>query len=520
MLDSGIPLRNALSWFARRSWADVLYCAVVAVFVFATARIWWLSSIVPGMDYSQFLVFVRAVQDHGDPSSPFHGTYTTALWYMPTVLPIHLTGAICRVCGCSLEAAGKVLLAAQNVGLIAAGMLLLRELGRPRWAVVLLFPLVHSRWTVVGGYIAYATSIPLVLLGWALGVRWLRKLDVGSGVALAACLCATLLWHGIGFVVLGLGFAVLWLLWRAPSRRARLVSVLPTVPCLVQCAAWLAPTFGNRSGHGPPASWMTPPEAADGLVEFVWASIPHNQGLVLLLVGIVGAGLVVSKSNVGATEERTRMWRVKNPFLVVSIAYVVAYFLLPMSISHVEGMASRFAYPAVLAFVFAWNLPSNRAARATVIASVLLFAALCLHDLSQRFRAFQEDTRGASELIDRLGPHETLYYFPTDKGASKDFAPAHKPLRELQQYATIRHGSLPNSSFAGYGYNYVHYVGERNPMPGLTGAPSWSRDMTRFDYVLARADQGPSDARFPLVGESHGWELYGVCGSTRFAECP
>ena len=76
---------------------------------------------------------------------------------------------------------------AQNVGLVAASVYLLRQLGRPRWAVVFLFPIIHSKWTVVGGYAAYATSFPILVLGWALTVRWFMRRDLGSGAALATC---------------------------------------------------------------------------------------------------------------------------------------------------------------------------------------------------------------------------------------------------------------------------------------------------------------------------------------------
>jgi hypothetical protein len=47
----------------------------------------------------------------------------------------------------------------------------------------------------------------------------------------------------------------------------------------------------------------------------------------------------------------------------------------------------------------------------------------------------------------------------------------------------------------------------------------WSQAMTKFDYLLARAGSGPSDKRFRLVESKLGWELYGVCGSTRFPVC-
>ncbi len=503
----------------RPTFPDVLYGAVVLTATVLLARVWWLSAILPAMDYSQFLVFVRAVQDIGDPASPFHGTYSTGLWLMPAALPVHVTSWLSHATGHSLEAAGKVLLTAQTVGLIAASVYLLRVLGRTRWAIVLLLPLVHSRWTVVGGYIVYATSLPLVVLGWALAVRWLRKLSWGSGVPLALCLSITLCWHGIGYVVAGLGFAALWCAWRAGSWGERLLSVTPTLPSLLHYALWMSTTFGKPSGPATPPSWSHPLDAADSVTEYVWASVPHSHGLALGLAALVGAGLVLDRTARWATGETARMWRTDNPFLVLSLVYLAAYFLLPAQWNHVEGVSTRFAYPAALAFVFAWNLPEGRLARGVVLASVLAFGAFCSSDLTERFRAFDRDTRGASTLMDRVEPRATLYHYPPDRGASRDFAAGHVPLRELQQIVTIRGGGLPNSSFAGYGYNYVSYVGGKNPMPGLTGPPRYSPEMTRFDYVLSRAGQGPGDPRFRLVDTAPGWELYGVCGSARFPAC-
>jgi hypothetical protein len=505
----------------RRSLESLGYWCVVALFTVLTVRLWWLSDLLPAMDYPQYLVFVRAIRDCADPASPFHGTYEIAPWFLPTVLPIRLTSFVATLCGGSLEAAGKVMLSAHAVGMVGGAVFLLRELGRPRWAVVLLFPLIHSRWLITGGYYAFATSLPLVLLTLALLVRWLRAPALGTGALLAGSLCGVLLWHGIGFVIAGLGVAVLWFLWRAPSLRARALSAVPMVPCLVLCAVWQATTFvGGSSKHIPP-SWRPVREAAETFVEFVWASIPHNDVFAVGLLGLVLVGLALARMRFLPTEPGARaMWRVRNPFLLVSLAYLAGYFFLPMHVGGVEGMSSRFAYPAALAFVFAWSLPAGRTTRALVVGSVLVFAAYCLHDMAGRFRAFHEDTRGASALIDRIGLHETLYSSSTDRGVSKFFASNHPAIREIEQYATSRKGGLPNSSFAGYGINYVRYVNGKNPMPGLSGPPRWSEEMRRFDYVLSRAGEGPADRRFRLVGTEGGWELYGVCGSARFPDCP
>ena len=487
-------------------------------FTVLAARIWWLSEILPGMDYPQFLVFVRAVHDLHDTASPFHGTYMTAPWYTPTSLPIHLTSVLSYITGGSIEAAGKLLLTLRDVGLAAAGIYLLKTLGRPRWAIALLFALIHSPWEVVGGFAAYATAMPLLVLGWALSVRWLERLDARRAIALAACLCATLLWHGIAFGELGLSFAVFWALWRAPSWRARFVSALPTLPALLLFAAWQLNSFKGRSS--PPSVWVPPWDAADSIVGLILPAGPHVDARAFCLVVVIGAGLVAGTATFGATAANATMWRIRNPFLALSLVLLAAYLVLPNEQGGVAGVSNRFAYPAALAFVFAWNLPLAVTPRVGVVAAVLGYSAFCLNDIASRFRAFEVETRGASQLIDRLGLHDTLYYWAENRGDSPVFESPNKATLELEQFAAARRGGLPNTSFAGYNnIVYVRFVNQHSPMPGLSGPPSWSASMTSFDYVLVRGEHVLSDARFKRVEGTEGWELYGVCGSHRFPAC-
>lgn len=264
----------------------------------------------------------------------------------------------------------------------------------------------------MGGFAAYATSFPILVLGWALTARWFERRDLRSGVALAACICAALLWHGIGFVNVGLSFAVLWLLWRAPSWRARMLGVVPTVPSLVLCAAWLSTTFGRSAAHTPPY-WQELGEAANLLFEHVGASVPHSEGRLLAFGLVLAVGLAACRGHRGACGPAARMWHVDNPFLVLSLAYLVAYFAFPLHMNRIEGIANRFTYPALLAFLFAWNLPARSTPRALVLAAMCALSSWSLADIASRFRAFDRETRGASALIDRLGPRETLYYFST-----------------------------------------------------------------------------------------------------------
>jgi hypothetical protein len=511
-----VKLRRLSARLRRPRPSDFAYFGLVAALTFLAARVWWLSAIVPGQDYPQFLVFVRVAQDYLDPASPFHGTYTVVS-YIPTWLPTQLTRCLWVYGGMSLETAGKVLLTLQSLMLVGASAFLLRTLGRPRWAIVLLFPLFHSRWMVASGFACYATSFPFVILGWALAVRWLQRLDLIWGLLFALDLCVAISWHGLCFAMLGLGFAVLWALWRAPSLTARIKSTTATLPGLAIFAAWVASTYAK-----PHASstwrWRALGEALDNLHLHVAPGIPHAPGRLLLLAALVIAGLLASRRTLGASGPAARMWRVDNPFLALAGVYLIAFFAMPQDGLGVEILAPRFSIMAALSIVFAWNLPASPAPRVVVVASMAAFGVWCLDAVADCFRAFDDETRGASALLDRLGPYDTLYYSPPQYGASAAFAPPNKTMIELEQFATARVGGLPNSSFAGYGVNYVRYVND-NPMPSFRGPPQYGREITKFDYVLTRSGQGPSDPHFRLLEEREGWQLYSVCGSKRFPQC-
>jgi hypothetical protein len=280
---------------------------------------------------------------------------------------------------------------------------------------------------------------------------------------------------------------------------------------------WIRLTFADKSNFTG-WQWPLPGEAAEWAMHF-WPEVPNNALQEVLFVVLVGASLSMVSLHVGATGRDAPRWRFQNPFLILALVYLSAYFCLPNNLMGVAAFSYRFSYLAELAFVSAWNLPAERWSRRIVLAAGVCLSWWCLEDIAQRFRMFESDTRGASALIDLIGPRETMYYDSgPDGGSSPAFAPGNKAMRELELFASARRGGLPNTSFAGYGYTYVRFV-NGSPMPGMSGPPSWSPTMKRFDYVLMRGDHALSDPHFRLIDSKYGWELYGVCGSARLPSC-
>jgi hypothetical protein len=492
----------------------LFYPVVVALTILAVAP-FWLTHLLPMQDYPQMLVLARAYGDCHDPASPFFGTYTTGFPLSPLLLPILLLRALGALAG--LETAGRVMWTLYAVGLPAASIHLLAVLGRDRWAVLLVFPVLISYW-VIGGFFSFATAAPLFVIGLALAVRWLEAPSWRRGAALSLLLCALHLWHSLVLAQLLLDFGVLWILSRASDWRARLRALWPMVPSLVLFAVWMRVTIGGRPSPSKPPLWLPFLANARGFFDFVAPGVPVATYVVLILVPLVLAGALIRPRP--APPAPPGPFRLANSFALLALIAVVSYLVLPTDGFGVQGINNRQPWIAALLLVFAWRLPSVPALRAALLAVAFGAGALVLLDLGRRFVAFDHESAGASRLIDRLGPGDTLLS-PLRGGASASIPG--KPLSALEIYASIRRGGLPSSSFAGYDVNLVRYVGGKNPMPGLIvdwlGHPA----LTRYDHVLLRGSNDAVAARPDLLRPAAvdgGWTLYTVCGSKALPRCP
>ncbi len=493
--------------------ATPLFWIVFGALTLLAAIPFWRTQILPMQDYPHFLVFARAFADMRDKGSPFFGAYTTGFPLSPVVLPLLLTRALAALVG--LEQAGRVMWTIYAVSLPLASLHLLRVLGRSPWAVLLVFPLVISYW-VIGGFFAFATAMPLFVLGLALTVRWLEDPTWPRGIALAAVLAALHLWHALVFAQLLFDAGVLWLLFRFDDRRARLAALLPAGPPLAIFAAWMLATVHGRSPGSRPAVWPRFFENAASFFEYVGPILPGAAGAALLLAAVLAAGTLARS----APSPRGR-FRAANPFAILAILAVISFAIVPAAIFGVEGIHNRQPWIAAILFVFGWSLPSSRVARAGILVTVGAASAAALIHLGSRFAEFHRESAGASRLIDRLAPGQTLLG-PIGGGATASF-PGH-PLVAVELYATIRKGGLPNTSFAGYDINFIRYAGDRNPMPGIR--PSvWldHRELPRFDYVLTRGateviEKRPKTAR--LVARDGEFSLFAVCGGRALPRCP
>ncbi len=488
---------------------QVATLVVTLVYLTLVLMPWWSTAIVPSMDYPEFLTFVRAAQDYQDPSSPYYGTYTLAFPLKPLVLPMGVARFF-SLFG-SIEVAGKLLWTLYAIGIPVAGLWLAAEGGGSRWNIVLLAPLVFSRW-VSYGFFPFCTGVPLLLASFALALRFFRKPTRGTGIALAVLGASLVFWHALIAAMGLLGIAVLWCLWRAPSWALRWRALLPAAPMALGWLGYFLMTF------------LEPEEAAERIFfgdfslrfanDMSFARIFMQFPGADVFAKLLGLALVASLL-LQRFKPQLSNFRGGRPILALSATALICFFVLPHDAFGVEVLATRFLWLSTVLLAAGWTWPQGGMRRFVVLLAVIGIGGMYLREVTLRFRQFHKETAGASRLMDTL-PRRANLWGPWHDTETLAFQ--NKPLRSAHQLAAVRTGGLPAGSFARYKLNYVRYVNE-NPMP-LLNVYGWENhpELTAFDYVLLRRAIS-RDPRLREVGRDGDWVLYVICGSRLKPTC-
>jgi hypothetical protein len=491
----------------RLSNRDVTYLVCVACLAVATVLPWWLSDMLPLMDYPMFLSFVRVFQDFRDPASPLSPHFTLGPLLSPLLLPMILTSALSMLG--SVELGGRLMLSLYSLGMLASAAYLLRALGRSRWNVLLVAPLVFGK-SVSSGFVGFFTAVPLLLCCTALAVRHLQTPSRARAVGIAVSLAGIHLWHAIIFGEALLTLGVLWLCWRAPSWRSRLRVLLLAAPAAALFAVWLLRTISTSAGGRLAGMAFDPFTRILDPMQFFGCIPMRFTGAEQWVFGALLVLIACRALFGGAPAEPNVTFRVSNPAALLAVITLASYVFAPVNIFGNEIFNYRFAWIAALWGALAWSLPGHQPARLCQLTILAVCAAAWFVEINLRFTQFHQETVGASRLIDSIGKHETLFAPMID---SDTRAFINKPLREVQQYATIRHGSLPNTSFATYNINIIRFKTKENPLP-VVPASGWETNprLLRFDYVLLR-DAARSlvlDSRLRFLRRDGRWSLFAV----------
>ncbi len=269
-------------------------------------------------------------------------------------------------------------------------------------------------------------------------------------------------------------------------------------------------------------NWLTLKSAFDTEAFFnrVFMIFPNADVWAKLAALLLALSTVLSFGDARSAPEPTRSWHIRRPLLALAWVCLGMYFVLPYKVAGVEVVNYRFIWLAAFFTGLGTAWPRAGWRRAVVGSLVLTLGLSYLYEVNRRFRQFDRETIGASRLIDRLGPRQTLVA-PLKQTGTTSFPLLH-PLREVQQLATVRHGGLPTTSFAETPMNWVHYRNGRDPMPAIY-PQNWAfhPGLSRFDYVLLREPIRPSRAmqRLRRVARDGDWVLLAVCGSKVLPNC-
>lgn len=490
-----------------KTWQIIVFGALL---ILAVAPL-WVTTLLPFMDYPQFLGFVRIWHDLQDPTSPFYGTYVRGFAYAPTVLPLLILHGLSRFV--SIEIAGKIIYSLYIVGLPLASLRLLQVLDKDHRLVFLIFPLTFSYW-FNGGFFAFCTALPLLTLGISEGIQWLSKPSERRGATLAVLLIACFFWHALVFANLIQALFIFWLVARVKTLKSRIHLILPVIPALGLFVLWTRMNVLQRPS-GPVtiactyrAPWLTVAEFLQNLGMLVAESYTHVMLVILILVLFF---------RFGSSSRIKELFRIDNPFGLLSLVVLAEAILFPRDCVGVEGLGHRQCWVVAYFLIFALEPEKSQKWRSLALAVVITFDAVFLGHFVKLFKQFDAESVGASRLIDRIHPGETLLA-PGD-GVTASFPV--KPLANLDLYATVRRGGLPNRSFAGYDVNFIRYANGKNPMPGLGRDWASRPELTRFDWVLLpTANVKSLPKRLSFVADDAGWSLFAVCGSRKGPTCP
>jgi hypothetical protein len=269
----------------------VLFVVLLGTALILAAAPFWRTHLLPFQDYSNLLLLARAYRDCTQASSPFFGTYERGFAFGPLFLPVNLLHLLGAARG--LEMGGRVMWTLYAAGLPLAALDLLRALGRDRWAVLFVFPLIFSYW-VTGGFFAFATAAPILVLALSFGVRWLTARAPRDGALLAALGCALHLWHALAFAQFVFSFGVLWILCRHASVRQRLTTLVPLLPSLAMFALWIVLAVLRRAPGSRPPTWTPFFEGATHFFDFIGPIMPGAAGAVVVIGLLLTVGALAS----------------------------------------------------------------------------------------------------------------------------------------------------------------------------------------------------------------------------------
>lgn len=491
----------------------------------------WVVDVLPFQDLPGHLATARVLHDLHSGSALYKSVYVQAPAPLPNTLVFALIDWLAWLV--PLDVAGTIVVTAASVALPLSALALARTFGRSPWLALFSLFLVFN-YPLGRGFLAYAISIPVLLLAIAAAHRDAVRPTWGRFVVLAGLVALCFFGHAQIYLMSMMAGAVVvvlsWGGWRAFLRR-----IAPYAVGSVPFAIWFWRTFVARTGPAPVsysaasdgfgARWTPLGDLLASSRQFVIAIFPSRAdeatliGMVALLVVLLGlraVGKVRERREgipaPGAGLPGYRPWTLQ----ILTVACFVAYLVVP---AHMTGQASisyRFLPIAVLLLSLCGGMPRRAWAAAAMAIVITAGSAAWSGQVARELQSYVATNVGDIKgLLALARPGRRLGYLRLDTRSYTQLE--WRTAWYLDSwYMVYRHGLVQMNFHYTYP-NHVAYAPGREPPRTPRSSPSafFQKGLDQyFDYLLVYAPEAPDFAAFAervrLLGRSGYLYLYEI----------
>jgi hypothetical protein len=464
--------------------ASTIFYLGIALLASAPA---WIVRHPPLQDLPFHLATLRVIKSFHDPAFGFDRTFVMTLG-RTQYLFYYLVGAVlATVTG--VFAANVVLVSAYLGGTVLALRSLLRALGRDERLCLLVLPLLVNTMFLYG-LLPFLLAIPMMLWALAVAIHHFEKGGLASGALLCVLMLSLFYSHILPFGLFGLGAAALFP-WTRPSRWLK--SAAPAVPAILMLGWWLRYTEAGKLVFGAATENAADPHRS---MDSAIVDAPNWFANVLRdtsdELGIVALAVVVILALGLSLGDRERPTAAPRGYVLVPLACLALYFLLPEGHGYIWLIAQRFPILFAITAIPLVRMPQGaRGVFVTVLA--LGVGGYSIANTCKHFIRFEQMEVGDIDAaIDHMDANRKVCALIYDKTSSIF---NNQPFLHFGSYYQLRKGGTVMFTYAGYAHWPFDFQPHKYPPPGAPARLRWewtpeavpiSEVFPYYDYVLTR----------------------------------
>jgi hypothetical protein len=364
------------------------------------------------------------------------------------------------------------------------------------------------------GLFPFLVGIPLMLWGLAVAVQHFERPTIKTSIALCVLALALFYSHVFPFGIFCIGFAAMFP-WTRPRRWLR--SAAPTIPAVLTLAWWTFFTSAGRLTRGAATSNAEDPhlpvDAAISEIPIWFTNVMRDNSDELVLIALA---LVVVAALGLSLGERDAAKPVARPYVLLPLACVVLYFVLPQGHGYIWLISQRF--PILFAIMAIPLVRMPRGAAGTVVTTAALaVGVVSIVSTCKHFVRFElEEVGDFDAAVDAMDADRKVCALIYDKAST---ITNNQPFLHFGSYYQVRKGGVLMFTYAGYAHWPVDFRPGHYPPPG--GGPArlrweWTPEAVPigeiypyYDYVLTRGNGfRPPPGTYHLKWHGDRWAVW------------